>query len=61
MIDGAILLVELGLFLLLLLKVWRVHAKGEHENTGFFAYRAEKSAPLPVSKGPRRPGGPPHA
>lgn len=60
MIDGAILLVELGLFLFLLLKVWRVHAKGEEESTGFFSYRADKKAP-PVAKDVHRSGGPPYA
>lgn len=43
MIEGAIMMAELGLFLILLLKVWRVHAKGEQDNTGLFAYRVDKA------------------
>lgn len=43
MIEGAIMLAELGLFLILLLKVWRVHAKGEENNTGLFAYRVDNA------------------
>lgn len=60
MIEGAILLVELGLFLILLLKVWRVHAKGEEEGTGFFAYRTEKDAGVDPNSA-KRTGGAPHA
>lgn len=60
MIEGAILMVELGLFLLLLLKVWRVHAKGEEEETGFFAYRLYKD-PAGTDNVAKRPGGAPDA
>ncbi|MBS3997229.1 MAG: hypothetical protein KGZ67_07810 [Hydrogenophaga sp.] len=55
MIEGAILLAELSLFLILLVKVWRVQHKNEDENTGFFAYRIDKQPEAPAK------GGPPHA
>lgn len=61
MIEGSILLAELGLFLVLLLKVWRVHAKTSDEGTGFFAYRQERQTPQAVDKGVSRPGGAPRA
>lgn len=61
MIEGAILMAELGLFLMLLLKVWRVHAKTSDDGTGFFAYRKEKQTPPAVDKGVSRTGGPPRA
>lgn len=60
MIEGGILMVELGLFLVLLLKVWRVQAKGEEEETGFFAYRTCND-PAGDANGPKRPGGAPDA
>lgn len=60
MIEGLILMAELGLFLILLLKVWRVRVRGEEESGGFFAYRLDNTAKA-GEKGARRPGGPPHA
>lgn len=61
MIDGAIMAVELGLFVILLLKVWRIHARGEEEGGGFFAYRLEKRSDLHTKDSARAAGGPPHA
>lgn len=61
MIEGAILLAELGLLLILLLKVWRVHAKTTDESTGFFAYRKDKQTPQATGRGATPPGGPPRA
>lgn len=60
MIEGAILMVELGLFLVLLLKVWRVQAKGEKEETGFFAYRLCND-PAGDANSAKRTGGAPDA
>jgi hypothetical protein len=60
MIDGAIMAVELGLFLILLLKVWRVHTRREPEEGGFYAYRQERPRDA-SAKGRPRDGGPPHA
>lgn len=59
MIEGAILVIELALFLVLLIKVWRVQQKGEGEHKGFFGYRIDKAvAPppdLPDRPARRRP------
>ena len=56
MIDGLIMMVELGLFLLLLLKVWRVHTRGEPEEGGFYAYRQDKTIDV-AAKGRSRQAG----
>lgn len=61
MIDGAILAVELGLFLILLLKVWRVQSRKENENTGFFAYLAKKPVNQVKDKSTETFKKPPHA
>lgn len=61
MIEGAILLAELGLFLILLLKVWRVQSRNEEEGTGFFAYRVDKRLPKAAGAEAGRTGEPPHA
>jgi hypothetical protein len=60
-IEGALLMIELGLFLVLLLKVWRVQRRKEGEDTGFFAYRKDKDQPGPGGRTTRRAGGRTHA
>jgi hypothetical protein len=60
-IEGAILVFELAMLLVLLFKVWRVQQKGEGEETGFFAYRTDKSVPLPPGPAGKPVRGKPHA
>ena len=42
MIDGLLLLIELGLMLLLLRTVWKARKKDAEDDLGFFAYQAER-------------------
>lgn len=42
MIDGLLMLTELGLFLLLLKAVYRAGRKKSELNLGFFAYKTDK-------------------
>jgi len=42
MIDGLLLLIELGLMLLLLRTVCKARGKDSEDDLGFFAYQAER-------------------
>jgi hypothetical protein len=67
MIDGLLLLLELGLMLVLLITVWNAHRRGREDNLGFFAYKVEREQPpAPPPRWRTRAqaqqrGGPPHA
>jgi hypothetical protein len=68
MIDGLLLLLELGLMLVLLFAVWRAQQGGRDETLGFFAYKdtlkPPPRAPPPPRSGSTRarppPASPPH-
>lgn len=56
MIDGLLLLMELGLLLLLLHTLWRAREKEEEGDLGFFAYKPEPDpGRQPPPKTPRNP------
>lgn len=66
MIDGVLLLTELGLMLVLVVTVWRARQKGREDHLGLFAYKATLEPPQPPgaprgAPGTQRRGGPPHA
>jgi hypothetical protein len=67
MIDGLLLLLELGLMLVLIITVWAAHKKGQEDDLGFFAYKVERHPPAePLPRWSSRAhadrrGGPPHA
>lgn len=53
MIDGLLLLLELGLLMVLLRTVWLARQKRHEDDLGLFAYKPELEPP----PSPRRPGG----
>jgi hypothetical protein len=65
MIDGLLLLIELGLMLVLLRAVWGARDKGVEDDLGFFAYQRERVVPpdegLPRWRRLSKRGGKPHA
>lgn len=56
MIDGVLLLTELGLMLVLVVTVWRARQKGREDHLGLFAYKATLEPPPAIGRATRRTG-----